>query len=507
MVLALGAQAQQQTNTLLESTFWQGKPEVEAVKAEIAKGADPSQLNANAFDPVVLAINASAPNATVKYLIDQKGNDVSKLTHDGRIYLHWAAYRGNTEIMEYVIGKGSKLSFVDSHGATPLTFAAGAGVTNTAAYDLLASKGVDLKKEVNSEGANVLLLAISNDKDLKLTDYFVSKGLDIKSVDKAGNNAFNYAARGGNVEQMKALVKRGVTVPATAMILAAQSGGARRGGPAVPETVADPLAIYQFLDGAGAKANAVNKTGQNALHYIVRKPNQLAVINYFLAKGADINLADEDGNTPFIIAAASSRDKELIDFLASKVKNINQANKEGLTALTMAARSNTPEMITLLLNKGADAKVLDTKGNNLAYYLIDAYRPPVAGRGGMQAPAGPGPEDVLATKLQLLKDKGLNITAPQAGGNTLFHVAVLKNNVDLLKRIQEMGVDVNAKNKEGITPLHKAAMIAKDDVLLKYLLSIGAKKEVGTSFKETAFDLATENEALTKKQVSVTFLK
>lgn len=502
LLFSLGAFAQQ--NTLLESTFWQGKPEVEAVKAEVAKGADPSQLNANAFDPVVLAINASAPNATIKYLIDQKGNDVAKLTHDGRIYLHWAAYKGNTEIMEYVIGKGSKLSTLDSHGATPLTFAAGAGITNPEVYDLFAKKGIDIKKEVNSDGANVLLLGISNDKDLKLTDYFISKGLDIKSVDKAGNNAFNYAARSGNVEQLKAIVKRGVPVPATAMILAAQSGGARRGAPVAAEPT-DPLAIYQFLEGVGAKANAISKTGQNALHYIVRKPNQIAVINYFLSKGADINQADEDGNTPFIIAAATSRDTALITFLAAKIKNINQANKEGLSALTMAARSNTPEMISLLLSKGADAKVLDAKGNNLAYYLVDAYRPQRPG--APQGMGGPSADELLDTKLQLLKAKGLNITAAQGDGNTLYHVAVLKNDVGILKHVQALGVDVNAKNKEGITPLHKAAMIAKDDAVLKYLLSIGAKKEVGTSFNETAFDLASENEVLTKKQVSVTFLK
>jgi hypothetical protein len=50
-------------------------------------------------------------------------------------------------------------------------------------------------------------------------------------------------------------------------------------------------------------------------------------------------------------------------------------------------------------------------------------------------------------------------------------------------------------------------MIAKDDTVMKYLVSIGAKKEAVTNFNETAFDLASENESLSKSKISITFLK
>ena len=119
---------------------------------------------------------------------------------------------------------------------------------------------------------------------------------------------------------------------------------------------------------------------------------------------------------------------------------------------------------------------------------------------------GPKPEDFDA-KLKVLQEKGLSVSTPQKNGNTLFHLAILKNDLGILKRIQALGIDVNAKNAEGITALHKAAMIAKDDNILKYLLSIGAKKEAETNFKETAFDLASENETLAKNKISINFLK
>ncbi|GAB3794495.1 ankyrin repeat domain-containing protein [Spirosoma humi] len=498
---ALSAQAQK--NVLLDQAFWQSKPDVNQVKAEIEKGSNPSQFNPASFDPVVMAINAQAPNETIKYLLAQPGNGINKLTHDSRTYLHWAANRDNIEIVEYLLGKGATVSVGDSHGATPLTFAAGGGMPDTQLYDLLIKGGANLKKDVNHDGANALLVAIANDKDLKLTDYFISKGLDLKSTDAAGNNAFGYAARGGNLSVLKALQQRGVSVDPNAMIMAAQ--GSRR-APA-------PIEVFQYLESAGVKPTAVNKNGENALHALVRRPGQSALIEYFLGKGTDVNQADEDGNTPFMNAAASNRDLSTLERLAPKVKNINQSNQKGTSALAMAVQGNSPEVVAYLLGKGADIQATDKAGDNLAVYLVQGYRPAGPGSAGMGG--GPRPEggngapriSDFDAKLALLQEKGVDLKTPQKNGNTLYHLAVAKNDLALLKKLEPLQIDVNARNKEGITALHKAAMVAKDDAMLKYLLSVGAKKEIPTNFKETAFDLASENESLSKSNVSLTFLK
>jgi len=495
-ILALAAfTAQAQQNTLLEASFWQGLPTVETLKAEIAKGNNPSQFNANSFDPVVTAINANAPAETIKYLIEQPGNDVNKLTHDGRIYLHWAASRGNVELVEYLLKKGSKLDLVDTHGSTPLLFAA--NQKNTKIFDLFVANGANLQKDVNQDGANILLLAIANDRDFVLTDYFVSKGVNLNSTDAAGNNAFAYAARGGNINFLKKLVEKGVKPNANAMLMAAQGGGGRGAAPA-----ATGLAIFEYLESVGIKPSTVAKNGENVLHVIARKSNQAEQIKYFLAKGVSVDQVNDDGNNVLMSAASVNRDLAVIELLLPKTKNINQANLQGQTALTLAVRANSPEVVNYLISKGADVKVLDKKGNNLAFYAVESYR----AAGGRGAAAGPKPED-FDTKLNILKQAGLDITAAQKDGNTLYHLAVAKNDLSLVKRVQPLGIDINAKNKEGITALHKAALIAKDDVMLKYLLSIDAKKDAVTSFKETAFDLANENETLTKNKADITFLK
>jgi len=477
--------AMAQKKVLLDQAFWRTSPTVDQVKAEITKGSNPSEFNQSSFDPVTLAINAQAPNESIKFLLAQPGNDVNKITHDGRTYIFWAASRGNVEIIEYLLSKGAKLSIKDSNGTTALNFAASGGQQNTKVYDLLIANGADLKKDLSSQGANALLLTIPSAKDFTLIDYFVGKGLSLNSIDAKGNTAFNYAARSGNIELLKALVAKGVKYNDNAMLMATQGG---RGA------TANTLELFQYLESLKINPAVIGANGENVLHATVRKPKQEEIIKYFISKGVDINKADKDGNTPFMFAAASNADTQLITFLSTLVKNVNQANLKGETALTMAVRSNTADVVSLLISKGADINVVDAAGDNLVAYLIQGYSP----QRGTEA---------FEAKIKLLQEKGVNFTAAQKSGNTLYHLVLAKEDFALLKRIESFKVDVNAKNKEGITALHKAAMTAKDDSVMKYLISIGAKKDAVTEFKETAFDLAKENEYLSKNKVAIDFLK
>lgn len=479
----------QQKNTLLEQSFWKTAPNVETVKAEIAKGNNPAEANVNAFDVTTLAINNDAPVATIKFLIEQPGNSITKLTHDNRIYLHWAAYRGNTELVEYLIAKGSDVNFEDSHGTAPADFAASNGQSSPALYDAFFKAGVSPTKKY-ANGANLLLLAISSDKDLKAAEYFATKGMSLKDVDNDGNTAFTYAARSGNIDLLKKLLAKGIKPTETALLIAAQ--GSRR------ET--NTIETYKYLvEEVKIKATAQNKAGQNVLHILAGKPNQTEIIQYFLGKGVDVNKADKEGNTP-VMAAASARETAVLELFLPKAKNINAQNLKGESALTYAVRNGSPEAVNLLLTKGADVNVKDKDGNNLGVYLVQSYRP--AGRDKEVAK-----QDPFDAKAKLLQDKGLDLAAAQKDGNTLYHLAITKNDVSLLKKITDLKVDINAKNKDGLTPLHRAAMTSKDDAILKYLVSVGAKKDINTEFNETAYALAKENDLLTKNNISVEFLK
>ena len=115
--------------------------------------------------------------------------------------------------------------------------------------------------------------------------------------------------------------------------------------------------------------------------------------------------------------------------------------------------------------------------------------------------------DRVSEKLDVLKGNGVDVTAAQDNGNTLYHLATEKQSLRLLEVAAKHKLDVNAKNSEGNTALHIAAMKAKDADILKFLIEQGADVKATTDFDESAYDLASENELLKKNNVSIDFLK
>lgn len=481
--LLFGSLTLQAQNVFLERSYWKTNPTVAQVEQDIQKGNSASELNSNAFDATVYAIIESAPDATIKYLLEQKGNEVNKITHDGRTYIFWAAYKGNIDLMQYLQQKGAKTDLVEDHGYTVLNFAAANGQANTKVYDWCIQYGANVKKDVDHEGANALLLAAVNAKDLSLIDYFTKKGVDPKSKDSHGNGLLNYASKAGNTKVLQALLDKGLSFTDNAMIMAAQGTRANT----------NTLETYQFIESKGIKPTATGTNGENALHFIVRKEKQNEIINYFLSKNVDVNQVNKDGNTVFMYAAAANNDLEIIKTLASKVKNTNATNAKGQSALALAVQGNTPEIVHYLIEKGADTQLTDKDGNNLAYYLAQSYNAKKAAD--------------FDAKRKALQSKGFDIASASKNGNTLYHLAVTKNDMGLLKLATDFKVDVNRKNAEGLTALHKAAMTAKSDEILRYLLSVGAKTGEKTDMDETAYDLASENEILAKNKIAIDFLK
>ncbi|MEM9143370.1 MAG: ankyrin repeat domain-containing protein [Bacteroidota bacterium] len=482
----LGASAQD--NVFLERDYWTTHPSKAQIEKDIASGNDISALNEYAFDAVTLALLEKVDNETIKYLLGKEGNGVNKLTHDARTYIFWAAYKDNLAMMEYLLQQGAKTDIVDSHGYSLLNFAAVTGQTNTRLYDFILDHGANIQSEINRNGANALLLVAPFIQDFAGIDYFVGKGLSLRDTDEHGNGIFSYAAKGGNLPILKKLVNQGVPYAGlnktggNAMLMASQG---TRGNPNTLET-------YKYLESLGIDANITDQSGNNPLHNIAYSVAEPSIYNYFLEQGISVDQKDEDGRTPFM-NAAQYNDLDVIKLLAESAQNIDAQDKEGRTALALAVHRNQPEVVAFLLEKGVKTNLKDKNGNTLAYYLMKTYN-------------AKRPE-AFEAKLALLEDKAVSLNTPQQNMNSLYHLACKSDNLPLLKRLEPYNIPVNAKNANGNTALQLAAMSAKDDSILKYLIQKGADKTVMTDFEESVFDLASENELLKANGIVLDFLK
>lgn len=491
LLLAASLYSNAQDNTLLTADFWRGKPNLQAVQAEITKGNNPSEQNAGFHDPVTMAINNRVSNDIIKYLIEQEGNDVHKKTHHSRTYLQWAASAGNLEIVNYLIDKGADVNYKDSYGESVIAFAS-TGNKNIEVFEALFQKGIDPKSK-HTDGKNLIMYAIAGDTDLKVTEYFISKGISLDDKDDFGRTVADYAARYGNLEIIDKLIEKGVHPTDHALFMATLGSRQKQNGKEV---------YQQLISKYKLNPAAVNPEGETLLHILVRRANK-EVIDY-IATQANIDFAksDKQGNTILMNAAAvAAQDASIIDLLLTKADNINAKNENGETALSQAVATGSPAIVNLLIKKGADATIKDNDGNNLAYHWFNAYRP------NPRQASDNSLSDNFQEKQPLLKAAGVDFTSKQKDGNTLFHIAVEKQNIELIQKASELGVDINAQDEEGNTALHKAALIAKDDIILKKLIELGAKKDLTTEFEETAYQLAQENNFLIENNISIDFLK
>lgn len=473
-------------NKLLNQDYWKAKPNVQTVQADIAAGNSPSEQNQMQFDPVTMAILNDAPLETIIYLISQKGNSTNKPTHDGRIYLHWAAMRNNAPLVEYLLRGGSDITTEDTGGRTPFQFGA-AGMSRETLEKFL-NGGLPLNYR-DENGANLLMLTAGKDTaDLELTKFLINKGVNPLDKDKGGKTFVDYAARMGNVDLLKNLTANKYPVTDNAVLMAAQGGRA-----------ANPMPVFVYLvETLRLNPGAVDQNGRNALHYLIGKENSAEQVNYFLGKKVSITQQDKEGNTVLNYAARSRNSANLMTLLQlPEAKSvINKANMAGITPILAAAQSGSPEVLQTIAQLGGDMGAKDAKGNSILNYVMESF----SERNKDSVPN-------IQAKLNFLKSRNFDFKTKDANGETLLHLAAMKDQPELMKTALEYSKDLNAQNKDGNTPLMEAAAVAKSPAVMQSLLQAGADKNMKNTFEETAYTVASENEMLQKSKTDLSFLR
>jgi ankyrin repeat protein len=117
---------------------------------------------------------------------------------------------------------------------------------------------------------------------------------------------------------------------------------------------------------------------------------------------------------------------------------------EGTTPLMRAAKTVDLKVMRLLLDGGADATITQRDYSTAAMIVA------AGGRGGTASEAS------VVEGVRLCLDRGVDVDAFNATGQTILHVATQRNAQGLIRLLAERGAKLDMKNRQGRTPLDLA---------------------------------------------------
>ncbi|MCU1272637.1 MAG: Ankyrin [Bryobacterales bacterium] len=264
------------------------------------------------------------------------------------------------------------INIKDRHGATPLMYAAAVGSVD--AVRALLAAGADVKAK-NAFDATALMWGITNPEKVR---FLVDAGADVNARSKQGRTPLLIAAsNAGSIDTIRLLVSKGADAKPPSEFLASTSGlPSRRPGSAalLAAATAGDLEMVRFFIENGGDVNGTDQSGNTPLQAAAAAGN-LPIVKLLLAKGAKVDTAlTEAGKvrkgpvalnhlTALMFAAPFGR-PELLRALIDAGANVNARDIRDMTPLMLAVSSETQnaEVVRLLLEKGADAKVKSALG-------------------------------------------------------------------------------------------------------------------------------------------------
>jgi len=197
----------------------------------------------------------------------------------------------------------------------------------------------------------------------------------------------------------------------------------------------------------------------------------LDLVRELVAKNINVNSRIEDGSwpgrTPLHIAVDQNH-QDVVTFLIEKGANVNEKDDSGYEPLHLI---NSKAVGVLLIEKGSD---INTRNEN--------------GQTPLHLAAMWNHKEAAA----ILIEKGADLNARDNGGQTPLHEAASQSRKDVTALLLKKGADVNAKDNEGQTPLHFAASLYYKDVA-EFLIENGADVNAVNNDGKTPLHIATSN--------------
>jgi ankyrin repeat protein len=403
--------------------------------------------------------------------------DVNKRGLDGSTSLLYAVYDENVAEVRRLLKAGANVSLANNYGATPMGLASEAG--NTEIIKLLLEAGADADSP-NADGQTALL-AVARTGNVEAAELLVKHGAKVDAKEKwGGQTALMWASARRHPKMMEFLISKGADVNSHSIDRDYQRHVTAEGRPKNLDSGGFTPLLYATRENclACVKVLLDHKADINLPDPDGVSPMQLGILNsnWDLAKqlieaGADVNQWDMFGEAPLFTAVGlrnqtggkssidplnETKGVTIVNMLLDRGANPNMqlffrpanlkgsTNTRGSTPMIRAAAGADIEMMKLLMERGADVNLM----------MADRQTPMMA------AIAGRASEPQVLQMLQLLHDKGADVNVialinhrEDSRGGTALHYAVRKRYKEVMKKLAEWGIDMNAKDQDGLTAL------------------------------------------------------
>jgi len=253
----------------------------------------------------------------VRALVEKTPALVAARDKDGLTPLHYAASRGEVELVVLFIARGAKFDGDNIRAKTPLHLAA----MNDRADAVAALLAAGAPLETRDDYQRTALILCARERGQAATGrLLIRAGADVNAADKFGSTALDLAAWRGKAEFVDLLLENGARAP--------ESGRAWR-----------------------------------SLLYMAASKGLPALFRCLTDKGQDLAETDPSGRT-LMHAAAAGGSAEIVGLLAGRGFDPAKPDRFGWTPLHYAARDGRLEAVRTLIERGAPLEVRTIMGQS-----------------------------------------------------------------------------------------------------------------------------------------------
>lgn len=254
------------------------------------------------------------------------------------------------------------------------------------------------------------------------------------------------------------------------------------------------LLLVVLVCGIPIYINQANKAEKERIMTAAKNGDFKTVTEILKKHPAIINEKDKDGNkygnillSYTVYYGAKDGSKDAAELLINLTNiNINTQNKYGFTLLDEAVEGGSKNMVVFLINKGADVNAKNSIDWETPLHVL-------ADRSEDHYKHGVTPAEAIGIA-EVLIASGVDVNAKDKYGATPLHCAAIAwpyIRKEVAEFLINKGADINVKDNAGMTPLYLSVEFRRKEVAT-LLISKGADVNARDNNGKTPLDYAKE---------------